>query len=105
MVGLNLTTALEQIKEEMRNRSSTEGDTIAKQGLMGSALGGNDKPNPFSVILDSLSRLKEKREITQKELSRYNPPRPRSFSSAAVPEITDEDLRNCLLYTSDAADE
>jgi len=99
MVGLNLTTALEQIKEEMRNISSTEGDTIAKQGLMGSALGGNDKPNPFSVILDSLSRLKEKREITQKELSRYNPPRPRSFSSAAVPEITDEDLRK---FQSDA---
>tara|TARA_R110001592_G_scaffold356919_1_gene659454 strand:+ start:2373 stop:3692 length:1320 start_codon:yes stop_codon:yes gene_type:complete len=99
MVGLNLTTALEQIKEEMRNRSSTEGDTIAKQGLMGSTLGGNDKPNPFSVILNSLSRLKEKREITQKELSRYNPPRPRSFSSAAVPEITDEDLRK---FQSDA---
>ena len=93
MVGLNLTTALDQIKEEMRNRSSTEGDTIAKQGLMGSALVGNDKPNPFSVILDSLSRLKEKREITQKELSRYQSPRPMSFAGAAVPEVTDEDLR------------
>tara|TARA_B110000977_G_scaffold200991_1_gene293513 strand:- start:6248 stop:7402 length:1155 start_codon:yes stop_codon:yes gene_type:complete len=93
MVGLNLTTALDQIKEEMRNRSSTEGDTIAKQGLMGSALAGNDKPNPFSVILDSLSRLKEKREITQKELSRYQSPRPMSFAGAAVPEVTDEDLR------------
>ena len=99
MVGLNLTTALEQIKEEMNKRSSTDSDTTAKQGLMGSTLGNNDKPNPFSVILDSLSRLKEKREISQKELSRYQSQRPMSFAGAAVPEITDEDLRK---FQSDA---
>jgi len=93
MVGLNLLTAIDQIKEEMNSRSSTDSDTTAKQGLMGSALGNNDKPSPFSVILDSLSRLKEKREITQKELSKYQSPRPMSFAGAAVPEITDEDLR------------
>jgi hypothetical protein len=99
MVGLNLTTALEQIKEEMNKRSSDEGETVPKQGLMGSAIGGNDKPSPFSVILDSLSRLKEKREISQKELSRYQSQRPMSFAGAAVPEITDEDLRK---FQSDA---
>ena len=99
MVGLNLLTAIDQIKEEMNSRSSTDSDTTAKQGLMGSALGNNDKPSPFSVILDSLSRLKEKREITQKELSRYNPQLPMSFAGAAVPEITDEDLRK---FQSDA---
>ena len=99
MVGLNLLTAIDQIKEEMNSRSSTDSDTTAKQGLMGSALGNNDKPSPFSVILDSLSRLKEKREITQKELSRYNPQLPMSFAGAAVPEITDEDLRR---FQSDA---
>ena len=99
MVGLNLTTALEQIKEEMNKRSSDEGETVPKQGLMGSAIGGNDKPSPFSVILDSLSRLKEKREISQKELSRYQSQRPISFAGAAVPEITDEDLRK---FQSDA---
>jgi GH24 family phage-related lysozyme (muramidase) len=93
MVGLNLLTAIDQIKEEMNNRTSTDDKTIAKQGLMGSTSEGNDKPNPFSVILDSLSKLKEKREITQKELSRYQSPRPMSFAGAAVPEITDEDLR------------
>lgn len=99
MVGLNLTTALEQIKEEMNKRSSDEGETVPKQGLMGSAIGGNDKPSPFSVILDSLSRLKEKREISQKELSRYQSQRPMSFAGAVVPEITDEDLRK---FQSDA---
>jgi GH24 family phage-related lysozyme (muramidase) len=99
MVGLNLTTALEQIKEEMNKRSSDEGETVPKQGLMGSAIGGNDKPSPFSMILDSLSRLKEKREISQKELSRYQSQRPMSFAGAAVPEITDEDLRK---FQSDA---
>ena len=99
MVGLNLTTALEQIKEEMNKRSSDEGETVPKQGLMGSAIGGNDKPSPFSMILDSLSRLKEKREISQKELSRYQSQRPISFAGAAVPEITDEDLRK---FQSDA---
>ena len=99
MVGLNLTTALEQIKEEINKRSSDEGETVPKQGLMGSAIGGNDKPSPFSVILDSLSRLKEKREISQKELSRYQSQRPMSFAGAAVPEITDEDLRK---FQSDA---
>jgi muramidase (phage lysozyme) len=93
MVGLNLLTAIDQIKEEMNNRTSTDDKTIAKQGLMGSTSEGNDKPNPFSVILDTLSKLKEKREITQKELSRYQSPRPMSFAGAAVPEITDEDLR------------
>jgi muramidase (phage lysozyme) len=93
MVGLNLLTAIDQIKEEMNNRTSTDDKTIAKQGLMGSTSEGNDKPNPFSVILDTLSNLKEKREITQKELSRYQSPRPMSFAGAAVPEITDEDLR------------
>lgn len=93
MVGLNILTAIDQIKEEMNKRSSTDSDTTAKQGLMGSALGNNDKPNPFSAILDSLSRLKEKREISQKELSRYQSPRPMSFAGAVVPEITDEDLR------------
>lgn len=99
MVGLNLTTAIEQIKEEMNKRSSDEGETVPKQGLMGSAIGGNDKPSPFSVILDSLSRLKEKREISQKELSRYQSQRPMSFAGAVVPEITDEDLRK---FQSDA---
>ena len=99
MVGLNILTAIDQIKEEMNKRSSTDNDTTAKQGLMGSALGNNDKPNPFSVILDSLSRLKEKREISQKELSRYQSQRPMSFAGAAVPEITDEDLRK---FQSDA---
>ena len=99
MVGLNLTTALEQIKEEMNKRSSAEGETVPKQGLMGSAIGGNDKPSPFSVILDSLSRLKEKREISQEELSRYQSQRPMSFAGAVVPEITDEDLRK---FQSDA---
>ena len=99
MVGLNLTTALEQIKEEINKRSSDEGETVPKQGLMGSAIGGNDKPSPFSVILDSLSRLKEKREISQKELSRYQSQRPMSFAGAVVPEITDEDLRK---FQSDA---
>ncbi len=99
MVGLNLLTAIEQIKEEMNNRSSTDSDTTAKKGLMGSAIGGDDKPSPFSVILDSLSRLKEKREISQKELSRYQSPRSMSFAGAAVPEITDEDLRK---FQSDA---
>jgi hypothetical protein len=93
MVGLNLLTAIDQIKEEMNSRTSTDDKTIDKQGLMGSTSEGNDKPNPFSVILDSLSKLKEKREITQKELSRYQSPRPMSFAGAAVPEITDEDLR------------
>lgn len=93
MVGLNILTAIDQIKEEMNKRSSTDSDTTAKQGLMGSALGNNDKPNPFSVILDSLSRLKEKREISQKELSRYQSSRPMSFAGAVVPKITDEDLR------------
>jgi len=93
MVGLNLLTAIDQIKEEMNNRTSTDDKTIAKQGLMGSTSEGNDKPNPFSVILDTLSNLKEKREITQKELGRYQSPRPMSFAGASVPEITDEDLR------------